>query len=109
MYMLNTVGIENKKKPIGVSANHHPHIADCVALVQSVRPKAERTTAEDPYLQLYWYFEDLCDKYVSSDRKDTARFTGYESSYASCFIQSSTDDELWKAGWPCCDFCSVYC
>jgi hypothetical protein len=39
-------------------------------------------TADDPYLQMCWYFEDLRDKYLTSDHKDANRFPVAASSIA---------------------------
>jgi hypothetical protein len=60
-----------------------------MVVVKSTRPEFERMTSEDPYLQMYWYYEDLRDKYKSEIRD--SRFTGDEISYASCFLETPKD------------------
>lgn len=90
-YMLGATGMYSNRKPVGVSVQVHTQVANCAVVVKSSRPRVERLTSDDPYLQLYWYFEDLREEYVASEHKDINRFTGYEASYAKCFKQTRCD------------------
>lgn len=49
--------------------------------------------SKDPYLQMYWYYEDLRDKYVNSDndKKDGSRLKGTEKVFIDCIGNITVD------------------
>lgn len=87
-YALISTSIDNNTKPIGLSMQPDQNDLDKVVVKPTPRPEIERLTSEDPYLQMYWYYEDLRDKYIASkDKQDTNKFEGTEKFYASCYYR----------------------